>query len=279
MNSLQHNHRVLGLEQAQGCTPPISALPKKAGLFTEQGDPVLTPRSRHIQSVEKAMSLLEQLKIFSDGASLADLCASNGLTKSTAHGLLDTLVELGYVSHHGARYSLGTRVWALAPTPNDAAQRIRESFIPALRAFNELCEADCFLTVPSGTRSYLTLEAMDANGAFFRPTDDTQRDALRTSAVGKIFLAHDSGLARRARRNAALDRTLEDELIQVRQNGFALDDQGSQTGLNCMAIPLRMRGQVVGALGTSGSAEQLRPALLQLKARQALRQLYDLVKY
>lgn len=238
----------------------------------------MTARNRLIQSVEKAMGLLEQLKDFPDGVSLADLCAANGLTKSTTHGLLDTLVELGYVSHHCARYRLGTRVWGLAPTPIESVQRVRESFTPALQAFNELCEADCFLTVPGGTRSYLTLEAVDATGCRFRPQEDHQRDAILTSAVGKIFLAHDSALARRMRRGAYLDRPLEDELIQVRHQGFAIDHQGSKPGLNCMAIPLRIRGRVVGALGTSGDSEHLHAALLEIKARKSLSRLYELVK-
>ena len=239
----------------------------------------MTTHSRHIQSVEKAMGLLEQLRTFSDGASLADLCAANGLTKSTAHGLLSTLVELGYVAHHGARYSLGARALALSVPHNDATERIRELFTPALYAFNELCGSDCFLTVPGGTRSYLTLEALDANGRSFRIEEDSRRDAIRTSAVGKVFLAHDADLARRIRRNASLGPSLEAELVQVRDRGFAIDHQGSQPNLNCLAIPLRVKGRVVGALGTSGLADQLRPAVLQIKAKRALRQLYELVKY
>ncbi|MGH8452646.1 IclR family transcriptional regulator [Pseudomonas sp.] len=236
-------------------------------------------RSRQIQSVEKAMSLLEHLKAFPGGASLAEICALSGLTKSTAHGLLHTLVELGYVSHGGTRYSLGSRVWALASTRNDFAERIVSLFTPALGAFNGLCRADCFLAVPSGTHSYLTLAARDANGQCFQNTEDSQRDALRTSAVGKIFLAHNENLTRRLRRNAPLNHSFEQELIQVRQSGFALDNQGSKPGLNCMAIPLRISGQVVASLSMSGVAEQLRPTTLDAMARQSLRQLYELVKY
>ena len=238
----------------------------------------MTTRSRQIQSVERAMGLLEQLRDLSQGARLADLCAANGLTKSTAHGLLSTLVELGYVTHRGNRYWLGNRVRSLAQSPHDPAQRIRELFSPALHAFNELCESDCFLAVASGTRSYLTLEAVDRDGVLFEPIIDNQRDALCTSAVGKVLLAHDEQLARRIRREGAIDRSLERDLELVRNVGFAVDHQASLPDLNCMAIPLRLQGQVVGALGTSGSASTLRPALLQLKAKQALRQLYDLVK-
>lgn len=195
----------------------------------------MTTRSRQIQSVERAMGLLEQLRDLPQGA-------ANGLTKSTAHGLLNTLVELGYVTHQGNRYWLGNRVRVLAQSPHDPAERIRELFSPALHSFNELCEADCFLAVASGTRSYLTLEAVDRNGVAFEPTVDKQRDALCTSAVGKVLLAHDEQLARRIRRVGAMGRSLEGELTLVRNIGFAVDCQASLPGLNCMAIPLRLEG-------------------------------------
>jgi len=247
-------------------------------IFYRAGARALTTRSRQIQSVERAMRLLEQLRDFPQGGKLAELCSANGLTKSTAHGLLDTLVELGYVTHQGNRYWLGNRVRALAQSPHDPARRIRELFSPALHAFNELCEADCFLAVASGTRSYLTLEAVDCDGVAFEPIIDNHRDALCTSAVGKVLLAHDEQLARRIRREGAIGRSLEGELTLVRNVGFAVDHQASLPGLNCMAISLRLQGQVVGALGTSGRASALRPVLLQLKAKRALRQLYDLVK-
>lgn len=217
---------------------------------------------RHIQSIERAMMLLEKLKMYPDGASLAELCTPNGLTKSTAHGLLNTLTDLGYVSHQGAKYSVGTRVHALASATNDPREEIHETFIPALRAFNELCELDCYLAIASGARTYLTLEAFDQHGRSIVPCIDSQRDAIRTSAIGKVFMAHDPALARTVRRNAPLERSVEDELVRISICGFALDSKASQAGLNCMAIPLRFKGKVVAALGASGESAHLHSKVL-----------------
>ena len=98
------------------------------------------------------------------------------------------------------------------------------------------------MAMPSGTKTYLTLEALNANGNPFHVDADSRRDAIHTSAMGKILLTHDSHLLRRLRRNCLIDPQLEGELEQIRRDGFAIHRQGSVEGLNCMAIPLRVKG-------------------------------------
>lgn len=235
-------------------------------------------RSRHIQSLERAMALLEALREQGGEARLADLAQSTGLSRSTVHGLLDTLVTLGYVSRAQTRYSLGLRLHHLAEPLDGRGAALRQSFAPALRAFAELCGERCYLAVPAGTRGFLTLAALDGQGRPLAPQPAAARAALSTSAIGKVLLAHDRSLLRRLRRDAALPDSLEGELQQVGRQGFALDLQGSERDLNCVALPLRLRGQVVAALGAGGPASSLSPALMQRLAGRAMRELFDLIK-
>lgn len=223
------------------------------------------------------MALLEQLNANPHGTGLAELCRSTGLGKSTAHGLLSTLVDLGYVSNVGSEYSPGARIRSLSPDRVDAAEAIRDLFAPALHAFNEICQRDSFLAIPSGTRSYLTLGALDSSGRAFSTHADIRRDAIRTSAIGKIFLAHDPAFIRRVRRNAPLERHLENELNNVCDFGYALDEGSSRQGLHCMAIPLRYQGAFVGALGISGYAADMESGWMKVKAKRALRELGAMV--
>ncbi|MBK4998974.1 helix-turn-helix domain-containing protein [Pseudomonas sp. S31] len=234
-------------------------------------------QSRHIQSVERAMALLEQLSTMPRGTGLATLCRNTGLSKSTAHGLLSTLVDLGYVSNEGNEYTSGSRIRSITTVHTDSADWVRELFTPALHAFNEICQRNSYLAIPSGTRSYLTLDSLDQQGSPLSDHVDARRDAVRTSAVGKIFLAHDRSFARRVRRNASLDHDLEHELMLVKESGFAFDISASRPGLHCMAIPLRHQGVLVGALGISGAEEDMEPRWMEVKARQAVRELASLV--
>ncbi|WP_205195231.1 MULTISPECIES: helix-turn-helix domain-containing protein [unclassified Burkholderia] len=231
-----------------------------------------------IQSVQRAMALLEALSAQGGSARLMEIAAATGLSKSTAHGVLDTLVEMGYVTRERHRYALGLRLAATVRPLLPQGARLREAFVPALRAFNALCGENCFLAVPCGTRAYLTLDALDGEGRALDQPVNERRDALTTSAIGKIFLAHTPALARRLRQAGALPAALDSELPTIGEQGFAFDLQASQARLNCFALPLRLRGRMVAALGASGPADRLDPSLMRHLARRSMRELFDLVK-
>ncbi len=216
----------------------------------------MTKSNRHIQSVERAMAILECLNSNPNGLSLATLCEICGLTKSTAHGLLRTLVDMGYASNIDNQYQLGARTLTLAPSQTRVNETI-ELFTPALHAFNDICQQHSYLAIPSGTRSFLIINSLDSHGRPVAATSDAQRDAVRTSAIGKIFMANDSTLVRQVRRNGPLSQSLENEIRLVGARGFAFDQGESCVGMHCLAIPLRYKGAFVGALAISGSADEM----------------------
>lgn len=65
---------------------------------------------KYIQSVERAMLLLETLVTRNEGFRLAELSEQLSLNKTTLHGLLATLSSLGYVSRRGQYYIAGLRL-------------------------------------------------------------------------------------------------------------------------------------------------------------------------
>ncbi len=71
-----------------------------------------TPHRGSIQSVDRALSLLEALAEAGGEASLTDLSRRTCLNVSTCHHLLSTLVNWGYVAKVPGRrsYALGARV-------------------------------------------------------------------------------------------------------------------------------------------------------------------------
>lgn len=236
------------------------------------------PRDRRVRALEHAARLLELVGGQPEGLRLSELAQASGLGKSTVHGLLATLEALGQVAHVRGRYQPGPRLARLAAAPVAHGERLRAAFAPALRAFSELCREDCFLSVAAGSDSYLVLDALDRDGQPFVPVPDRVRDALPTSAAGKIFLAHDRRLHALLGRRGLLGPALAGDLAQVRERGYALDVQASQRDLNCVALPLRVRGQVVAALSASGAAARLGPAQMQRSAGRAMRGMFDLLK-
>lgn len=234
--------------------------------------------SKAIQSVERAMAVLETLSAHGGAARLTEVAEATGFSKSTVHGVLDTLIGMGYVTRDQHRYALGLRLEMMARPLAPQGERLRAAFAPALRAFNELCGEDCFLAVPCGTRAYLTLDALDGEGHGFAHRANERRDALATSAIGKVFLAHHPSLLRRLRRERPLPRALDAELAAIGEQGFAFDLQTSETNLNCFALPLRLSGRTVAALGASGPPQRLNPALMRRLAGRTMRELFNLIK-
>jgi len=66
-------------------------------------------------TVEKALNLLELLSTYDGPVRLADLARANGMNKSTAFRMLETMSHLGYVTQDepNGRYMMTTRMWEI----------------------------------------------------------------------------------------------------------------------------------------------------------------------
>ena len=234
--------------------------------------------SRRIQSVERAMSLLETIAAAGGQARLVDLADRLGLPKSTLHGLLNTLAAMGYITRRGTRYALGLRLREIAQPLADADATLLAAFVPALRALAERSGETCYLAVPRGTREYLYLDALEGTCSLRVASPRGRREGLTTSAIGKVLLAEDPVLTRNLRRGGQLSQQLQQELEDIARQGYALDLEEAEPGLNCLALPLRLRGRTVAALGTAGPAQRLHEPLLRRLARRCINEMFGLIK-
>lgn len=233
--------------------------------------------SRGIQSVERAMSILEVIAAAGGEARLTDLVESLGLHKSTLHGLLNTLCAMGYISRRGTLYALGLRLREVAQPLSDSDLVLREEFSPVLEAMAKLTGENCYLAAPCGTRHYIYLDMIEVVPGTSR-VPRGRREALTTSAMGKVFLALDGELTRSLRKAGLVDAQLEDEIKSIIERGFALDLQQAEAGLNCMALPLRKKGRMVAAISVAAPSDRLTANQLELIANGMMRDLYDIIK-
>ncbi|WP_458369782.1 IclR family transcriptional regulator [Pseudomonas fluorescens] len=234
--------------------------------------------NKGIQSVERAMMILETIAAAGGEIRLVDLAAQSGLHKSTLHGLLNTLAAMGYIARRGTHYALGLRLREIAQPLNDADAHLRETFAPALRTLAERSGETCFLAAPCGTREYFYMDALEGTGSLRVASPRGRRAGLTTSAIGKIFLAFDEDLRRSLRRAQLLPVELENELASIVTAGYALDLEEAEAGLNCVALPLRLQGRVVAALGVAAPASRMPKNALHKLATQAMREMFDMLK-
>lgn len=224
-----------------------------------------------IQSVGRALDVLEVLAEEGGDVGLSDLAARTGLPYGTVHRLLRTLASRGYVRQNDDRkYALGAALLRLG----DAAERLF-----ALRARPYLAQ---LVDISGETANLAVLEGDAAVYASqvqsrhrLRIFAEVGRHVLpHCTAVGKILLAWRSedeverilrrtGLPRRTSHTITRLPAMLDELSKVRAAGYARDNGEEEIDVHCLAVPVWQpdpsggRDRVVAAMSISGPASRI----------------------
>ena len=212
-----------------------------------------------IQSIERAVAILEIIAREGGAASLKHISEQTGLGKTTAHNILKTLDELGYVRRRvgDTRYHLGGRILNLARIAGDDSA-LRTRLRPVLDSIAAKTGETVYLAVPSGDETYY-LDAIESSQQLKTACPIGVRERLEGSAIGLIFLAFMPGLSKRvlATRADALGPDIRSQIDAVARTGYALDLETHQPGLHCVAVPWRENGEVRAAIGLSGPMTRL----------------------
>jgi len=219
-----------------------------------------------IQSIERAAAVLHLLGASSEPMGLGEIAVSLGLAKPTAHGIVRTLCDVGFVAQDrmSGRYALGRGLGEVGTGGVDPHE-LRS------RAMNwtDRLAARTGLTVHLGV---LEGAAVHLVHHVFRPDDSAQRlrtgehQPLHATALGKVLLAFTPGA--RPLQTLPLDEyttrtrtdlaSLTDEIDTVRRDGHAVDVGEREADVAGIAAPVRRRsGLTVGALGVLGRRDQV----------------------
>ncbi|WP_227515671.1 IclR family transcriptional regulator [Acinetobacter qingfengensis] len=210
--------------------------------------------NRSIQSVERSMLLLEHIAQRQGSAKLSELASALNLPKSTVYGLLNTLAALGYISRQGTAYTLGLRLNTISKHVIHLEDEIKQYYHTFIQQIAKLSGQTCYLAIACGSKEYLYLAAYHGTTALnIEQHIRSPRESLTASAIGKVILANSPDLIRSLGRADLLPSELVHEFKQIQIQGYALDLENTQQGLNCIAIPLFKQGVFTAALGISGS--------------------------
>lgn len=227
------------------------------------------PRQAHVQSVERALRLMELLSRENREISLTEISKILGWPKSTAHGLLSTLRDYQYVeqSATNGKYRLGVRLFELGAS---VARRwdIHSVALPAMQKLNDtLGEMVQLATEDNGEVLYL--EKVDSTQMIRIVSEVGTRLPMHNSGLGKVLLAYktpaevkwilsERGMPRMTKKTITSRAELEKQLEQVRSKGYAVDDCEVMESLRCVAAPIRDRdGCVRYAISVSGLANSM----------------------
>jgi DNA-binding IclR family transcriptional regulator len=220
-----------------------------------------------IQSIERAAAILRTLATGAGPLRLAEISASLKLAKGTAHGLLRTLTEVGFVEQDRGtgRYRLGDGLSELRShrlDPNELRARSMNWADPLAARSGEAVRVVALVGIEVLVVHYV-----------FRPDHSPQRAdvgatvPIHATALGKALLAHSPGLQpllRTGELTSYTSRTVTDpnrlaaELLDVRARGYALEfgeHLPDQAGI--AAAVLGPGGLPVGAVGIHGDLDRL----------------------
>jgi len=231
----------------------------------EVADPVLARSTeRHsIQSVDRAVSLLEAIAEAGGECTLTQLSHRTRLNISTCHHLLSTLVARGYVAKVPVRrsYALGARILYLSNAC------LRQVDLPARAApfiekINERTGETVHLAVLQGDAMMKVAKRESRHPVRVDTGTLGKTDAAHATATGKAMLAWlpeddmrrvlSHGMARFTPKTITEWPALIEALRHVRRNGYAMDDEEYQPGVICIGAAIRdHNGAVVGAISAS----------------------------
>ena len=227
-----------------------------------QADRAGTGDRHSIQSVDRALYLLETIADAGGEASLTDLARRTGLNISTCHHLLATLIKRGFVVKVPSRrlYGLGNRIFVLsrACLQVDLPRRAE----PYLDAINRATGETVHLAALQGD-AVITLAVREARHAVRVGTGRVGKvEALHATSVGKAILAwlpEDEirrilapGLKRYTKNTITDLPALLESLRIVRRNGYAIDTEEYLPGVICIGAAIRdQAGTVIGAISAS----------------------------
>jgi DNA-binding IclR family transcriptional regulator len=220
-----------------------------------------------IQSIIRAMTLLEHIAREGHETGISQISKSVGLHKSTSFGILYTLETLGYVIRDsGGRYSLTARVCDLS----DAYLRnvdLRQIALPYLMELRQIAQETVHLVIRESNHA-VYIDKIDGPYKMSIVSQIGARAKMYCSGVGKAILAHmdvkDQDEVLTGELTAFTPYTitspevLRKQLQTIRKRGYSTDKQEIEEGLCCLAAPLfGPNNTVSGAISISGPTTRL----------------------
>jgi DNA-binding IclR family transcriptional regulator len=235
-----------------------------------------------VQSVERAIALLNILGRAGRPLTAGELSVASSLPRPTVYRLLQTLDGHGMVTAADHRFVIGPRVLWLAGQRLEQIE-LRTAGRPIL------------LDLRDRTGETAHLGVLEQGQVVYIDKTEAPGPMRMASAIGKIMPAHSTalgkamlaylpareagavldlwGMPRRTPRTITDRRRFVSELAAIRARGYAVDNIENEEGVRCVASPIfDHRGRVAGAVSLSGSSRTVTLARVRRSLGPLVRQ-------
>jgi DNA-binding IclR family transcriptional regulator len=222
-----------------------------------------------IQVIQRIVSLLDALSHFPDPVSLKELAEKAMLHPSTAHRILNDLVQTRFIDRvEPGTYRLGMRLLELGNIVKSRLS-VREAALSFMRALHQETQQTINLSVRQGDEIVYIDRAFSERSGMQVVRAIGGRAPLHLTSTGKLFLSVDDNKSVRAyaartslighTKNSITDLVrLERELKWVQTHGYARDNEELELGVRCIAAGiLDDAGKLIAGLSISAPADRL----------------------
>jgi IclR family transcriptional regulator, pca regulon regulatory protein len=227
---------------------------------------------RYSQSLERGLAILTCFTAKRPVLGIAEIAEELGMSRSTTHRYVITLVALGYLEQGASRkYRLGLRVTDLGMSALNSTG-LREHARPYLEELRQRTSYTASIAVLDGA-DVLWVDRVRSFRRNQSRADLDQSPGSRLpaycTAMGKLLLANlpdseqrdvlaSTRPGKRGPNTITSKRALREELEHVRDAGFAVNDQELSSEIFAIAAPVRDGGsEVVAAVGLSAHSDTI----------------------
>ncbi len=196
---------------------------------------------------------------------LAQIVRRTGLPRSSAHRMLERLVQLRWLRRSGRDYELGMRLVELGSLAVHQ-DRVHRAAMPVLHELHRATGLVVHLAVLDAS-DVVYLEKVGDRMTAAIPTRVGGRHPAHCTAVGKAILAASPEavlepfptdlLPRKTKYSISTTGQLRTELNKVRAHGVAFDREESLAGFGCVAAAIGNPGEAVGAVSVCGPMNRM----------------------
>lgn len=222
-----------------------------------------------VQSLHRAMAILQAVARARQGIGLAELSKEVGLHSSTTFHLAKTLVTLGLMRQEpeSKRYRVGPRLFSLASGALDELELLNAAF-PYLSALAEETGENSHIAVRAG-KEVAIIGKCDGTASIRLAERIGAARPPHATAIGKMLLSSlsepqlDAFLASIPMPQITPKTITDAEQLKLAireagRNGIAFDDGEFDPDVRCLAAPVfDFRGRMIAAVGISAPVWRL----------------------
>jgi len=216
-----------------------------------------------VKSVDRALNILEVVSQSKEPLGVTELSNKMDLNKSTVYRMLNTLQYRGYIAqdNENDKYTTGLKLFELGSLVINELD-LRKTSISYLEDLMKLTGETVHLGIlDDGEVIYI--EKVESSETIRMHSKIGKRVYAHNTSLGKILLAYsDEEVMENILNNKGLPKTTENTIIkqnkfkkhlqQVKEQGYAVDNEESEKGINCIAGPIfDHKGEITAAFSIS----------------------------